>query len=159
MWVWLKENPWNDLSRSQQNPLQFELENDYQFGCREQIIQISYRWFWIFQSKPCSMVRFGPCKVRRGGSVHCNSDSRLFRSRLVLWFKSEWRQVVWTLRLVVVGRSVTEVVTSVQPGSGFGEKSNAWLHTKGIPHMASKEFTKTVRRTDVSLKSLRVTLP
>ena len=74
--------------------------------------------------------------------MHCNGDSRLSRLRLVLWFKSDRRQVVCTLWGVVGGRSTTDVVPSVQPGSGFGEKSNARLHTERNPYMASKEFTK-----------------
>ena len=114
---------WRSYTRySSSTPLDLEMTINL---CREQIMRISYR-FWIFKSKPCGMVRFWPLEVRCGGTVHCNSDSRLSGLRLVLWFKSDRRQVVCTLRMVIGGRSVTDVVPSVQPGSGFGKKSNAY---------------------------------
>jgi hypothetical protein len=79
------------------NPI--ELENDYQSRSRKQIMQILYR-FWIFQStRPCNMVGFGLCKVRCGGTVHCDSDTRLSGLRLAL-LKSNRRQVVCTLLVV-----------------------------------------------------------
>jgi hypothetical protein len=61
------------------------------------------------------MVRFVPCKVRGGGTVHSDRDPSWFRFSSVGIINSERRHVDSFIMIGPGGWPITEVVPTVQP--------------------------------------------
>ena len=104
--------------------------NKYQTRRREQT-EGSYR-FRNFESRFYVVVRFVPCKVRCGRTVHSDGDTGC--SRLSSVGIIERRQVYSVIRIgSVIGpggrRPITEAVPTVQPERGESQMSKAHNNT------------------------------
>ena len=106
-------------------------------------MQVSYRFFWNRESQPHIVGRFALYEVRCGRTGHTRRDNATSCGfgplRLAPWLKSDRSQVARIIRFDGRFRR-SDIVPTVQPERGDGEKLDPLSHTEWTPHRTSKEF-------------------